>query len=358
MNVGGRALAFGLLAACLLLGLSAAFALTAAAEPESAAKLAAGQQTTTTTTDPEETTTTTTTETDPPASPGGIPSGVTIGHVDVGGLLPYEASAVLRESFARPVVLVAGTRRFRVTADDIGARANVTKAVTRARFSRPGASVPLHVWVPRERVRGFVESVAGAVDRAPVSSKLVLRGATVQATRSVDGRRLQRIASARSIRVALKTNIRRPIAMQFDAVKPKLGEKSLGAAVVILRGSNRLRYYSSAKLIRTFGVATGEARYPTPLGSYEIVTLQRNPWWYPPPSDWAADADPVPPGPGNPLGTRWMGISAPYVGIHGTPDAASIGYSASHGCIRMRISEAEWLFQRVKVGTPVFIVDQ
>ena len=62
--------------------------------------------------------------------------------------------------------------------------------------------------------------------------------------------------------------------------------------------------------------------------------------------------------PGNPLGTRWMGISAPYVGIHGTPDAASIGYSASHGCIRMRIPDAEWLFQHVEIGTPVFIISK
>jgi lipoprotein-anchoring transpeptidase ErfK/SrfK len=51
-----------------------------------------------------------------------------------------------------------------------------------------------------------------------------------------------------------------------------------------------------------------------------------------------------------------MGLSAPGVGMHGTPDAASIGYSASHGCIRMRIPEAEWLFNRVGVGTPDFIV--
>jgi lipoprotein-anchoring transpeptidase ErfK/SrfK len=125
---------------------------------------------------------------------------------------------------------------------------------------------------------------------------------------------------------------------------------------VILRSSNRLHFYNKAGLARKFGVATGQASYPTPLGAYEIVTMQRNPWWYPPPSDWAEDSDPVPPGPGNPLGTRWMGISAPYVGIHGTPDAASIGYSASHGCIRMRIPDAEWLFRRVKIGMPVFIV--
>ena len=51
-----------------------------------------------------------------------------------------------------------------------------------------------------------------------------------------------------------------------------------------------------------------------------------------------------------------MGLSAPLVGIHGTPDAASIGYSASHGCIRMRVPEAEWLFEQVDVGTPVMIV--
>jgi len=51
-----------------------------------------------------------------------------------------------------------------------------------------------------------------------------------------------------------------------------------------------------------------------------------------------------------------MGISAPGVGIHGTPDAASIGYSASHGCIRMRIPDAEWMFEHVGIGTTVYIV--
>ena len=51
-----------------------------------------------------------------------------------------------------------------------------------------------------------------------------------------------------------------------------------------------------------------------------------------------------------------MGISSPGVGIHGTPQSGSIGYSLSHGCIRMLIPQAEWLFDRVTVGTPVFIV--
>jgi lipoprotein-anchoring transpeptidase ErfK/SrfK len=107
--------------------------------------------------------------------------------------------------------------------------------------------------------------------------------------------------------------------------------------------------------VRRFGVATGQSVYPTPGGLFEIVDMQLNPWWYPPDSPWAQGAKPIPPGPGNPLGTRWMGLTVPGVGIHGTPNDASIGYSASHGCIRMHIPDAEWLFQHVDVGTPVLI---
>ena len=51
-----------------------------------------------------------------------------------------------------------------------------------------------------------------------------------------------------------------------------------------------------------------------------------------------------------------MGLSAPGVGIHGTPNGGSIGYSVSHGCIRMYIPDAEWLFNTVDVGSQVFIV--
>jgi lipoprotein-anchoring transpeptidase ErfK/SrfK len=139
-------------------------------------------------------------------------------------------------------------------------------------------------------------------------------------------------------------------------VAPTVKTSDLGPIIVIRRTSNRLTLFDGPKLVRRFRVATGQAAYPTPLGTFEIVIMERNPTWNPPDSDWAKDAKPIPPGPGNPLGTRWMGLSAAAVGIHGTPDAASIGYSASHGCIRMRIPDAEWLFRRVEVGTPVFII--
>ena len=127
--------------------------------------------------------------------------------------------------------------------------------------------------------------------------------------------------------------------------------------IVITRASNTLRLYDGPALVRTFRVATGQAIYPTPAGLWHIVDKQRDPWWYPPTSSaWAKGLKPVPPGPSNPLGTRWMGLDAAGVGIHGTDAPASIGYSASHGCIRMQVPEAEWLFQRVQVGTPVVIL--
>jgi L,D-transpeptidase ErfK/SrfK len=51
-----------------------------------------------------------------------------------------------------------------------------------------------------------------------------------------------------------------------------------------------------------------------------------------------------------------MGLSAPGGGIHGTSEPWSIGHSESHGCIRMQVPDAEWLYTRVQVGTPVFII--
>jgi len=271
--------------------------------------------------------------------------------------MPERATRLVEKAFARPLVLVVSpTRKIDLLPGALGARANVPKAVRRARVARPGATVPLDVEVSRVRVRTYVDRLGRTFDVKPVDARLVLDGVKPRAIVSQDGRRLHRLASSRAVRFALQRNTRAPIRLGFDTLKPRVASLELGTAVVILRSSNRLLYFVNAKFVRWFGVATGQSAYPTPLGSYEIVNMQRNPWWYPPPSKWAADSEPVPPGPGNPLGTRWMGLSAPYVGIHGTPDAASIGYSASHGCIRMRIPDAEWLFQHVDIGTPVFII--
>ena len=353
MRTWARAIGAGLLVSCALVGFASAFALAATAGADTG--------TTVTTTDPPPTTEPPPTEPPieppPPPLPAPIAFGVTVGGVRVGGLMPERATEVVQKAFARPLVLVVSTtRKIRVEPGALSARPNVPKAIRRARVARPGATVPLDVDVSIARVRNFVDRLGRELDLEPVDARLALDGLKPRAVKSEEGRRLKRLASSRAVRYALVRNTRTPIRLGLDTLKPKVTSIDLGTAVVILRESKRLLYFVDAKFVRWFGVATGQAAYPTPLGDYEIVNMQRNPWWYPPPSPWAADEEPVPPGPGNPLGTRWMGISAPYVGIHGTPDAASIGYSASHGCIRMRIPDAEWLFRRVELGTPVFII--
>ena len=112
------------------------------------------------------------------------------------------------------------------------------------------------------------------------------------------------------------------------------------------------------KLIKSYSIACGAWGYPTPTGSYYIKDKEMHPTWYPPPAPWAKGLKPIPPGWDNPLGTRWMGLSDHDIGIHGTSDPGSIGTSASHGCIRMLIDDAEKLYELVQVGTPVDIYSQ
>ena len=95
----------------------------------------------------------------------------------------------------------------------------------------------------------------------------------------------------------------------------------------------------------------------TPAGRYSIQDKQVDPAWHVPNSAWAGSlAGSVIPGgaPNNPLKARWMGL-VDGVGIHGTAEDWSIGSAASHGCIRMHVSDVKDLYGRVSVGTPVII---
>jgi lipoprotein-anchoring transpeptidase ErfK/SrfK len=310
-------------------------------------------------------TTTTTTPTAPPPllnQPKVIVAGVTVGGTLVGGLTGYEARELVRQRFSKPITLVVAPGAKHVaTPQELGAASHLTEAIKLAvRVRRAGFVVPLKVDVPRAKVERLVARLAKRYHREPVDARLKLRNLRPFVTEDHPGRRLQEVIAAREIVRALKTHDRMPLELPFDEIKPEVTTADLGEAIVIRRDSKRLLLYRIArapKLIRTFHIATGRSDYPTPIGKFEIINKQADPWWYPPTtSAWAEGKEPVPPGPGNPLGTRWMGISSPYVGIHGTPVAASIGYSASHGCIRMLIPQVEWLFTKVDVGTPVFIV--
>ena len=308
--------------------------------------------TTTTTTTPA-----TTTAPAPTTSPSGLlPAGVRVAGVAVGGLSPEDAVATVQRAFARPLEVVVDDVTYRLDPSRF-ASAYTATAVARARAASASERVSLVVAVRGAVVRSWVASVAARLQRAAHDGVLVLRDGHPAVVGAKAGRKLDPAPLTEKLVAALSRNSRLTIRVHTRTVKPALDAADTSPVIVINRSLNRLSLYDGPRLVRRFPVATGQAIYPTPKGDFKIVVKQVNPWWYPPVNDtWAKGLEPVPPGPDNPLGTRWMGLSAPGIGIHGTDAPASIGYSASHGCIRMQVPDAEWLFEQVDVGTPVFVI--
>jgi len=292
------------------------------------------------------------------ASPALVPRGVTVAGVPVGGMSTEQAQAALRPAFARPVQLVFTDRSWRIVPARFGAKVGLADGVAAAMKAHPGAAVALTPTVDRAAIRDFVRALDKQVSYPAKDAELDgLDGLTPTFVGEQTGIQVLRQLTAQRIVRALQSPQIHRVRVAAKIVDPERTVADFGPVIVIRRSSNELRYYVGSRLVRSFNVATGQSVYPTPTGTFSIVVMQRNPWWRPPDSPWAQGLKPIPPGPGNPLGTRWMGLSAAGVGIHGTPDDASIGYSASHGCIRMHIPDAEWLFNHVDVGTPVVITD-
>lgn len=316
--------------------------------------------TTTASTSTATTATTTTTAATTTAAVSTLPSGVTIGGVAVGGLARSAASAAVRQAFDKPLTVVAGTTRATLDPATV-ASAYVSTAVARARIAAPETSVKLIVNVNGAALRAWVATLAGRADHTSASATLAFVHGHVTLTPDHPGVEVDSGDLLRRLVGALSTNTRTPLHASTKTMGATVTTASFGPVILINRSINRLFLYKnngrSLQTWRVFPVATGQAIYPTPKGTFHIVVKWVDPWWYPPTQDaWAKGLKPVPPGPDNPLGTRWMGLSAPGVGIHGTDEPASIGYSASHGCIRMQVPDAEWLFGRVRVGTTVFII--
>ena len=89
----------------------------------------------------------------------------------------------------------------------------------------------------------------------------------------------------------------------------------------------------------SYRVAVGSARYPTRVGTFAITSITWNPWWIPPPSDWARNEKKTPPGPRNPMGKVKINYGPAYY-LHGTPDSLRLGRPLSHGCVRMQNADA------------------
>ena len=137
-------------------------------------------------------------------------------------------------------------------------------------------------------------------------------------------------------------------------VDARTRQAMVGRLVVSLT-QRKVRLIRNGRVIRTYPIAIGQPAYPTPTGEYEINDKQKDPVWYPPDSPWAAELSSIPPGAGNPLGTRWIGTTAPAIGLHGTYADYSVGQAASHGCMRMHIPDVEALYELVTIGRQISI---
>jgi murein L,D-transpeptidase YcbB/YkuD len=132
------------------------------------------------------------------------------------------------------------------------------------------------------------------------------------------------------------------VAIAIRAIAPRMrgeAEEAAGLKLVLNLAARRLHVYEGGKRTHTYVVSVGMPGHRTPTGSYRISHVVWNPWWNPPASKWAKGHKKTPPGPGNPMGRVKMYFREMYY-IHGTPATSTLGQPVSHGCVRMRNSDA------------------
>jgi hypothetical protein len=121
--------------------------------------------------------------------------------------------------------------------------------------------------------------------------------------------------------------------------------------IVVSLEDRKLALVEDGQIKKVYTVAVGKPTTPSPIGKFTIARRVKNP-------TYSHDGKTVLPGPGNPVGTRWMGLSVKGYGIHGTNEPKSIGKAASHGCIRMARKDLEEIYEMVSVGDTVELVGE
>jgi len=134
-----------------------------------------------------------------------------------------------------------------------------------------------------------------------------------------------------------------------DSVQIHLGEK-------VIRVLNRQR-----QLVAMFHCSIAKDKDRLPVGSATVSVIRENPDYTFDPKMWpeVKDVDRkllIPPGPRNPVGKCWIGLSLPGYGMHGTPNPEMIGKTGSHGCFRLANWDAIRLGKMLRVGTAVDFV--
>lgn len=301
--------------------------------------------------------------------------GVSVAGVCVGGMSREDAVEELRrqldlEALSSNIVLTFADKAWELPLYRIGAYVDLNGSVDQA-LSR-AAQVPFYRrWLKRFTFQGmeeeidlvvvydeaaldrFVEEMRASIDCEPVNAEISLKAYKLSFTNSRDGWKLNTEDTRRRITETL-SSAERAVLLDIAVTPPEVSDEQMGKVIAVDLTRHVLTLYSNMAVEVQYPIACGAPGYPTPRGTFKITSKEANPTWRNPGSAWASSMPPfIPPGRGNPLGTRALGTSNPGVFIHGTSNTGSIGYSASHGCIRMRIPDSEDLFPRVEVGTPV-----
>lgn len=139
--------------------------------------------------------------------------------------------------------------------------------------------------------------------------------------------------------------------------------EQLAEGILINLPQRMLFHFQAGSPAAHYPVGLGRPSWPTPAGSFTVANLQEDKTWYVPKSiqeemerEGKAVTTEVPPGPDNPLGKHWIGLSLPGIGIHGTIAPASIYHFQSHGCIRLHPDDIAALFPQVSKGQPGKII--
>jgi len=312
-------------------------------------------------------------QTAPTPTPPRIASGVSAAGIDVSGLTLDEAAAKIygasSAALGAPLSTHVAGRSFPLAVSAAKLKLDVNKSARRAYIAgkapHSGAvDVPLYASYDKKAVSAYAAKVAASIARAPRDATVKIALSKITKVASRDGLALDAGALAKQVAATLTDpSASRVLAPKLRKLTPKVTTGKLagayGTIVTIDRGAFTLRLFKGLKLAKSYKVAVGQPAYPTPTGRYAIQDKAVNPTWNVPNSPWAgALANETVPGgsDANPLKARWMGI-VNGVGIHGTAEDGSIGSRASHGCIRMHVSDVIDLYPRVPVGTPVLIGD-
>ena len=311
-----------------------------------------------------------------------IAEGVSIAGVDVGGMSAAEAERAVRNQLLRPlrhsIRVGYDGESWDLPGESLKVHADLDAAVERALAeSRDGGlpgrlvryvsggeieeQVGADVTYSQPAINRFVRRVAAEVGEEPQDATVSANGATLEVVPAENGRKLRDNLLTKQLNAAvLNADADHTIAARTNPVMPEVTTKEVAAAyptyLTLERSTYTLRLWEDLKLAKTYTVAVGQEGLETPEGLYHIQDKQVEPTWHVPESDWAGSlaGQSIPPGPSNPLKARWMGIFE-GAGIHGTEETSSLGTAASHGCVRMAIPDVEELYDRVEVGTPIYI---